>query len=126
MTLLQAWLAAFLFTEAVEIPLYLLALRPPPRLAALLGAGQVPGSPGVHLGVAALASLLTHPFVWFAFPLLDAPYLAQVASAEAFAVLVEAGWLRAAGLRHALLWSLLANGASLGLGLLSRAAFGVP
>ena len=120
------WLWAFLFTQAVEVPLYTLALRPPAWLRARIGTPAAAPPLLTALALAFAASLITHPFVWFAFPLLPAPYEVQVVCAEAFAVLVEAGWLRAFGLRHALVWSLLANGASLGLGLLSRALFGVP
>ena len=47
-------------------------------------------------------------------------------AAETFAVLVEGVFLALFGLRQAFLWSLLANAASLGLGLLSREIFGVP
>jgi 4-amino-4-deoxy-L-arabinose transferase-like glycosyltransferase len=39
---------------------------------------------------------------------------------------VEAIWLAGVGVRRALVWSLLANGASLGLGLLSRWLVGYP
>ena len=39
------------------------------------------------------ASLLTLPFVWFAFPLLPLPDVWVIASAEAFAVVVEAIFL---------------------------------
>lgn len=117
---LQAWLVAFLFTEAVEAPIYLLALR-------------------VTIPAALGASALTHPIVWFGFftRRVRAPYAARVVSAELFAWLGEATYFRflvrreRAGARsitlaRALLWSALANGASVGLGFLSRHLFGVP
>jgi hypothetical protein len=106
---MSAWLAAFLFTQGVEVPLYLRA--------------------GARWRVALLASTLTHPVVWFGFPLLRGwglGYWGMVVLAEAFAVGVEALWLRTHGVRHALRWSLLANVASVTLGLLSRALFGWP
>jgi hypothetical protein len=104
------WLIAFLFTEAVEIPIYVAAL---------------PCSFLVAFG----ASAVTHPIVWFGFFGLwwRAGYLVKVFVAEAFAVLAEAAYFKLLfRRRRALLWSAVANAASLGLGLLSRHLFGVP
>jgi hypothetical protein len=108
----SAWLAAFAFTQAVEVPLYTWALRRR-RVAALWAFG---------------ASALTHPVVWFVMPQLSWPggYWGYVAAAETFAVGVEALYLRSLGVRWPLLWALLANGASASLGLASRAWFGWP
>ena len=103
---LRAWLLAFAFTQAVEIPIYRRA--------------------GAPLWVAFGASALTHPVVWFVFPQADLPWLWMVLWAELFAWLAEAAWLRWNGVRRPLRWSLLANGASLALGLLARRWFGVP
>jgi hypothetical protein len=103
---LLSWLLAFAFTQAVEIPLYRRA--------------------GAPLWVAFGASALTHPVVWFVFPRAGLPWLWMVLWAELFAWLAEALWLRWHGVQRPLLWSLLANGASLSLGLLSRELFGVP
>jgi len=53
----------------------------------------------------------------------------MVARAEAFAVIAEGVYfytLRAYGLPRAMLFSLLANASSAGLGFLSRALFGLP
>lgn len=103
------WALAFGFTQACEVPLYLRATR--------------------SLRVSFLASAFTHPVVWFAFPLvqrLGAPWWLMVALAECFAVAVEGLWLRRHGVRRAFAWSLAANAASAALGLLSRAAFGLP
>jgi hypothetical protein len=114
---LLPWLLAFAFTQLVEVPIYRRALDG--RLLVAFG-----------------ASAITHPVVWFFFPWLfahwaplepsPAHYWTMVAAAETFAVGVEAIWLAAFGLPRALLWSLLANGSSLGLGLLSRWIFGSP
>ncbi len=106
---LKAWLAAFLFTQIVEMPIYSLGLR----------VGPLP---------AFGASAITHPLLWFVFfPYVSLPYLWKLVISEALVFLVEAGYfaflLRR---RRALLWSALANGASLGLGLLSRHLFGMP
>jgi hypothetical protein len=117
----SAWLWAFLLTELVETPIYLRALlarddpeRPFERF--------VPA-----LLVAFGASALTHPIVWFVAPrVFPSSYVLMVAVAEAFAVLVEAAWLRAFGLRRALLWALFANAASVLVGLGLRRMFGWP
>jgi hypothetical protein len=101
-----AWLLAFAFTQAVEIPIYRRA--------------------GAPLWVAFGASALTHPVVWFVFPRAGLPWLWMVLWAELFAWLAEAAWLRWHGVRRPLWWSLLANGASLSLGLLSRHFLGGP
>jgi len=110
---LIAWLRAFLFTEIVEAPIYRRIL-------------------GVSWADSLAPSALTHPIVWFVFPLvpriLGIPWLAAIVLAEIFAWLAEAAYLRIRGVPwgRAVLASLVANGASLGLGLLSRALFGVP
>jgi hypothetical protein len=112
------WLVAFAFTQVVEVPLWILALRrwgAPRRHVATLAA------------IAFGASALTHPIVWFVFPrIVPFGYVVMVAAAETFAVVVEAIYMRAFGLRRALLASLVANGASAGLGFACRAAFGWP
>jgi hypothetical protein len=107
------WALAFLFTQAVEMPIYAFALRP-------RGWGK-------RLAVAFGASAITHPLVWagvLAFA--GSHYWEAVFAAEAFAVAAEAGWLRLFGVRRALGWSMLANGASVLVGFTSRALFGVP
>ena len=50
----------------------------------------------------------------------------QVLAAEAFAVMVEAEYADGFGLRWAWAWSVVANAASFGLGLLSRSVLGLP
>jgi hypothetical protein len=123
---IDAWLSAFLFTQAVEIPIYVALIRREGRR----------GSPPVERGLAgpvALAfgaSAVTHPIVWFVIPQIAYDsYWDMVARAELFAVGVEGLYLYAfqlAGLRRAFGWSLLANASSFGLGLSSRAIFGWP
>lgn len=109
---LAAWARAFAFTQIVEAPIYRWGF-------------------GARWRTAFGASALTHPFVWFAFPWLQhawgMPYTRWVALAEVFALLVEAALLaRAEKLPpgRALLASLVANGASFGLGLVCNAWFG--
>lgn len=106
---MRAWLVAFAFTQAFEVPLYLRATS--------------------SWRIAFLASALTHPVVWFLFPLLmthGVSYWPMVAAAEVFAVTAEAAWLFANGVPKALLWSFLANATSATGGFLLRHCFGVP
>ncbi len=125
----RAWFAAFCFTQAVEVPIWAFALRRDRDAEPWwpgIGAAK-PWPTWANLAVAFGASSITHPFVWFWFPD-HAPggYLAMVLQAELFAVVVEAVYMRSFGLGWALGWSLVANGASAGLGLLSRQLFHWP
>ncbi|MBL8359834.1 MAG: hypothetical protein JNN18_05015 [Rubrivivax sp.] len=107
---LVGWLPAFVLTEVIEAPIYRLGVR-----ASWAGA--------------LLASALTHPLVWFVFPALfeDAlGYWPMVALAEVFAVGVEAAWLAHRGARRPLVWSAVANAASVAVGLALRHTVGVP
>ncbi len=120
------WLVAFVFTQAVEMPIYR-------RWA---GATWAQG-----FG----ATALTHPFVWFVIPgLVDRAYLAwlapvpslrlddfgryalMVAVAETFAVVAESLYLAYLARPRPLLWAFAANCASASLGLICRKLFGVP
>jgi hypothetical protein len=130
------WAAIFLFTQAVEIPLYVRVLRrnlvPKPSIvrAAVIGFG---------------ASAITHPVVTFVIPRWTEALFAWMAQrgmsvvwcgafrwivlaacCEGFAVGVEALYLRAFRLRRALLWSLAVNFASASLGLCCSLIFGWP
>lgn len=110
-----AWLSAFGFTELVEVPIYAVrAFSPRGRTLSR------------RMAIAFGASLLTHPFVWFVFPRLVSDEWSYMLAAEGFAVGAEALYLRAFGVRHALLLSLCANAASLFLGLTSRQVYGWP
>lgn len=105
-----AWLKAFVFTQAIEMPIYRFGLR-------------------VSWARAFGASALTHPIVWL-FVLWWAPegwsWPVRVVLAEAFAVVVEAAYLaRVAPWRRAAGGALIANGASFLLGTLARAWFDV-
>lgn len=103
---MRGYLAAYLFTLAVETPLYALALRPRG------------GPEGL------LANATSHPLTWLVlFPLLDGPLPAYGAfvAVEAFAVAWEAAvlrWRLRRPLPSLLLVSLFANAISLGLGAL--------
>ena len=111
---LARWAVAFALTQAIEMPVYWRALPGRPRRE--------------RLALAFGASGLTHPAVWFVIPSHAAiSGVPTVLVAEAFAVLAEAAWLGALGVRQPLAWSLLANGLSAGLAFLNRAiAFGWP
>jgi hypothetical protein len=101
------WFWAFLFTQVVEVPLYSAATR-----------GRVL--------VAFGASALTHPIVWFVFPLLPVDYWPMVILAESFAILVEGAYLSLFRVRHAFAWAAAANLASVTLGFACRALLGWP
>lgn len=116
----RLWVNAFVFTQAVEIPIYVLALT------RSLRAGRRPWPLWGRAAAAFSLSLITHPIVWFVMPRLFWSWTRMVIAAETWAVLGEAVLLRVFGVRRALLWSLLANGLSCGLGLLSRHLLGGP
>ena len=103
---LGQWLAGFAFTQAIEVPLYL----------RLTGSWRV----------SVTASALTHPLVWFLFPLLPLPYWVMLGCAETFAVVVEGAWLEWNEVDRAYFLSLLVNATSFTVGLLLRLVFGAP
>lgn len=117
-----AWLAAFVFTQATEMPVYLAGSK-------LLGGPQQAVSPRLAFAFSAV----THPFVWYLFPplgdALSLGYLATSALSEVFAWLVEAAMLWRWGKLswpRAVLLSLLANAFSVVTGTLSRHYLGFP
>lgn len=120
---LVPWLSAFGLTQLVEMPLYVRALRermPPDQAPAI---ERLP----VALAVAFGASALTHPVVWFVMPaLIPGAWLVMVMVAELFAILVEAAWLRAFGLRRALAWAAFTNASSVLVGITTRHLFDWP
>ena len=110
---LSAWLGGFFVTQIVEVPIYAVALRG-------------------RLHIAFLASMLTHPIVWFVLPevaqRLGIGYWTYVVIAEAFAVSAEALLLAKLGDlgKKAWGWALVANASSVASGLLCRHFFGWP
>jgi hypothetical protein len=112
-TYFQSWLLAFALTQLVEMPLYRALAR-------------------VTWARAFSLSLATHPAVWYVFPLLyeraALGWGATLWLGEAFAYLVEAALLRAYGVDwlRAIAVSCAANTASLLVGELIRARWGVP
>ena len=107
MALLLPWLRAFALTQLVEGPIYARTAK-------------------ISWWKALVPSAVTHPFVWFVFPLLQehgVSYLGMAAAAEAFAVLVEAALVACAfGVpgRRAFWISVLANASSVAVGLVLR------
>lgn len=120
------WFWAFLFTQVVEVPIYMRGMRA--RFHEALG-----------------ASSLTHPIVWFVIPgLCDWLYVAilerhaaiwlapstryglMVVIAETFAIAIEALYFRSMRLSNPWRWSIIANMASFGLGSLSRMYWSFP
>jgi hypothetical protein len=103
----QTWAIAFLLTQAVEIPIYAVALRHfnlIPRLMLAFG-----------------ASLVTHPLMWLFVSARGAnDYWSSVTISEIAAVLVEASYLRALAVPSALGWSVTANALSMGMGILCQ------
>lgn len=110
----QAWIAAFLLTQAVEGPIYYRAAR-----------GR---RPLYRVIIAFTPSLLTHPVVWFVIPdlMVESSYEVYFLTAEGFAVAAEAVFLWTVRVRPALAWAVLANAASVVVGLITRALFAWP
>jgi hypothetical protein len=113
LTYVQSWALAFALTQLVEMPVYR-TLAP------------------VSWGRAFSLSLVTHPAVWYVFPPLceraGLRWGHTLWLAEGFAYLVEAALLHAYGVRwlRAAAVSCAANTASLAIGELIRARWGIP
>jgi hypothetical protein len=109
------WAVAFAVTQIVEVPFYARVLPRGDGLAR-------------RLALAFAASAITHPIVWFVVPRLwlGGSYLAMVVASEIFAITVEAAWLGSYGARRPALWSLVANAASVAVGLTLRHTVGWP
>ena len=123
---LVSWAVAFVLTQLIEMPIYVLGLRVRPWTA---------------FG----ASAITHPIVWFVIPPVFhalwatlghvAPSLALTGterdlvhggSAEAFAFVVEALYFTFLGRRRTFRWSLAANAVSAGVGIVLTLLIGWP
>lgn len=113
LTYVESWALAFALTQLVELPIYRV-LAP------------------VTWWRAFSLSLVTHPAVWYVFPPLGEraglSWTQMLWLAEGFAYLVEAALLRAYGVRwwRALAVSIVANTASIVVGELVRARWGIP
>ena len=98
------WLKRFALTQAVELPVYWLALAP---------------RPAAHrLAIGFAASALTHPLVVFALHPALAPLGEpwRLLAMEGLVVAFEGWWLRRFGVRDPWLWALVANAASVAVG----------
>ena len=112
------WLRAFGLTLAAEALVAVPLLR-------RSGAGL-----GRRLAAVLFANLTTHPLVWFLFPALTVGYPTRLAVSETFAVGLESCaylviW-PGLGPRRAVLVSVLANAASVAVGLALRTAHLLP
>jgi len=140
---LRGWLAAFVATQVFEAPVHATALgwawryteasesasNATTAAASASTTAVANGRRALAWAGALLPSSITHTVVWFVFPrVLPGDWHLMVAAAESFAVIAEALILRLLaprlGVAGALAISLLANGASLGLGLWLRATTG--
>jgi hypothetical protein len=103
---IRLWLVAFLWTLAIEQPIYWLALRRRTRR------WWHPGA------ICALANAITHPLLWFAYPQFE-PYVAYVLLGEICVALAEAALIYAVvrDVRVAITTSLAANATSTLLGI---------
>jgi hypothetical protein len=118
--ILPLWFEAFLFTLAVEVPLFAAVARlpvgPPPKHRAPLWRLAVAGAAG---------TCVTHPLLWFAWPLVVSDYNAYIVSGELIVAAAESATFfllaRPISWPRAVAASLAANAASFGLGLLLRA-----
>ena len=121
-----AWLSAFVFTQVVEIPIYVFGAK-------------------LRVDEAFCASALTHPIVWFVIPAVfvrlyvalamsypfmrvdeRVSYWVMVVLAELFAIGVEGGYLAWLKKPRPYRWSLVANLSSVTFGFLCRALFHFP
>ncbi len=106
---LARWAAAFAFTQIAEVPIYRHGF-------------------GASFARAFGASAVTHPIVWLV--VVESGWTAswtiRAIAGESFAVIVEAIWFGVTwGARRGVLWSLIANATSFGLGLVAYRLFGV-
>lgn len=108
------WWRTFLFTLAVEVPLFVLVAR--------LGAGGVRTSPIVLACAGAMGTCVTHPLLWFVWPKVGLGYSAYIVSGELIVAVVESftffAVARPIRLSRAVAASFIANAGSYGLGAL--------
>ena len=128
--MLGRWLSAFALTQVIEVPIYTRALARREKSASLVR----------RCALAFGASALTHPIVWFALPVLwgtvrgELPpdlhpalrSLLYYTLLESVAVGGEMLYLRVLGVMRPWRWSLLANAASFGTGLVCQWLFAWP
>lgn len=112
------WIRAFAFTLVVEVPLFVLVAK--------WGRSPSVRAPLFRIALAGAAgTVLTHPMLWFVWPRVVSNYTAYIASGELMVAAIETvtfyGIARPISLKRAGLASLVANGASFGLGMLVQA-----
>jgi hypothetical protein len=108
------WWDAFLFTLAVEVPLFVLVAR--------VGAGGAKTSPVVLACAGAMGTCVTHPLLWFVWPHVGLDYTAYIVTGEVLVAVIETfiffAIARPISLSRAVGASFIANAASYGLGAL--------
>jgi hypothetical protein len=112
--ILPHWLLAFGFSLAVEVPLFV--------IIGLWLAGREKRAPIWKLSIAgAVGTVITHPLLWFVWPLVMHNYTAYIISGELIVATVETFIFyiiaRPIRLTHAFAAAFIANGFSYGLGL---------
>ena len=109
---LQMWFKAFLFTLAIEVPIFVLVARRstesiPLWRAALAGAA---------------GTTFTHPALWFIWPIFFDDYTAYIVTGELLVAVIESltffGLARPVSFKTAVAASFIANATSYGLGAL--------
>jgi len=119
--ILPLWFEAFAFTLVVEVPLFVAVARLP------VGPPRKTRAPLWRLAIAGAAgTCVTHPLLWFAWPLAVRDYTTYIWSGELLVAAIESATFfalaRPIDWRRAVIASFTANAASFGLGLLLRAA----
>ncbi|MBW2276246.1 MAG: hypothetical protein JRF63_02070 [Deltaproteobacteria bacterium] len=108
------WWRTFLFTLAVEVPLFVLVAR--------LGADCVKISPIVLACAGAMGTCVTHPLLWFVWPHAGLSYTTYIISGELIVAVVETftffAIARPIRFSRAIAASFIANAGSYGLGAL--------
>ena len=114
-TIFLFWLKAFLFTLAVEVPIFWRVGKRDPQ-----SKGRVAWWRLVVAGAA--GTCLTHPLFWFVWPLVVSDYTLYVVTGELLVAIIETFTFMAVAFplrfRYALAASIIANAASFGFGLL--------
>jgi len=108
------WWRTFLFTLAVEVPLFVLVARG--------GAGGVKTSPIVLACAGAMGTCVTHPLLWFVWPRMGFEYSTYIVTGELLVAIIETFTFYAVArpirLSRAVAASFIANAGSYGIGAL--------
>jgi hypothetical protein len=111
------WIKAFVFTLIVEIPIFVFVAR--------LGSSSRKTAPVWRSALAGAAgTCVTHPLLWFVWPLIVRDYTAYIVSGELLVAAIESFTFyllaRPITFTRAVAASFIANGVSYGLGFMLR------